>query len=32
VEFTGASRTRARTLRIAITRCAARAVRPQFTG
>jgi hypothetical protein len=32
VEFTAASRTRARSLRITITRCAAQAVQPQFTG
>lgn len=32
VEFTAASRTRARDLRITVTRCAAQAVRPQFTG
>jgi hypothetical protein len=32
VEFTTASRTRTRNLRITITRCAARAVQPQFTG
>jgi hypothetical protein len=32
VEFTTASQTRARSLRIDITRCAARVVRPQFTG
>jgi hypothetical protein len=32
VEFTAASGTRARTLRISVTRCAAQAVQPQFTG
>jgi hypothetical protein len=32
VEFTTASRTRTRTLRVTITRCAAQQVRPQFTG
>jgi hypothetical protein len=32
VEFTAASRTRTRSLRITITRCAAQAVQPQFTG
>jgi prealbumin domain-containing protein len=32
VEFTTASRTKTRTLRITITRCAARVVQPQFTG
>jgi hypothetical protein len=32
VEFNGASATRTRTLRITITRCAAQAVQPQFTG
>src|SRR4051812_13117959 len=32
VEFTAASRTRTRTLRITITRCAAQAVQPKFTG
>ena len=31
VEFTAASHTRTRNLRITVTRCA-RAVRPQFTG
>ncbi|MEA2287428.1 MAG: hypothetical protein QOJ21_3471 [Solirubrobacteraceae bacterium] len=32
VEFSTASQTRTRTLRIAIVRCAAQVVRPQFTG
>ncbi|MEA2248122.1 MAG: hypothetical protein QOH46_2651 [Solirubrobacteraceae bacterium] len=32
VEFTAASRTRTRSLRITVTRCAAQAVQPQFTG
>ena len=32
VEFTAASATRTRNLRISITRCAAQAVQPQFTG
>jgi hypothetical protein len=32
VEFTAASGTKARTLRIGITRCAAQVVRPHFTG
>src|SRR4051794_2548347 len=32
VEFNAASRTRTRDLRITITRCAAQAVQPQFTG
>jgi hypothetical protein len=32
VEFTAASRTRTRNLRITITRCAAQAVQPKFTG
>jgi hypothetical protein len=32
VEFTAASGTKARTLRITITRCAAQVLRPQFTG
>ena len=32
VEFTKASQTKARTLRITITRCAAQVVQPQFTG
>ena len=32
VEFTAASGTKARTMRITITRCAAQVVRPQFTG
>ena len=32
VEFTAASQTKARTLRINITRCAAQVVSPQFTG
>jgi hypothetical protein len=32
VEFSAASQTRTRTLRITITRCAAQVVRPQFTG
>jgi hypothetical protein len=32
VQFTTASQTRTRTLRISITRCAAQQVRPQFTG
>jgi hypothetical protein len=32
VEFTTASRTQTRSLRITITRCAAQAVQPQFTG
>lgn len=32
VEFVTASQTRTRTLRVGITRCAARVVRPQFTG
>jgi predicted Rdx family selenoprotein len=32
VEFTAASRTKTRTLRINITRCAAQVVSPQFTG
>jgi hypothetical protein len=32
VEFTAASQTKARTLRITITRCAAQVVSPQFTG
>jgi hypothetical protein len=32
VEFTAASGTRARSLRITVTRCAAQTVQPQFTG
>ena len=32
VEFTKASQTKTRTLRITITRCAAQVVQPQFTG
>jgi hypothetical protein len=32
VQFTTASQTRTRDLRITITRCAARQVSPQFTG
>jgi hypothetical protein len=32
VEFTAASATRTRNLRITVTRCAAQAVQPQFTG
>ncbi|MEA2249175.1 MAG: hypothetical protein QOH46_3704 [Solirubrobacteraceae bacterium] len=32
VEFTTASQTRTRTLRLTITRCAGQVVRPQFTG
>ena len=31
-EFTKASQTKTRTLRITITRCAAQVVQPQFTG
>jgi hypothetical protein len=32
VEFTAASGTKTRNLRITVTRCAAQAVQPQFTG